>query len=72
MNVHMSSLYESLDRGDGTCKYYEDTSRLCSIYEKRPQICNVEEMFEQHFKKLMVKEEYYRQNYKACDCLKRK
>lgn len=70
-NLNQSDLYESLNRGDGTCKFYDEQKRLCSIYSHRPIICNVDEAYEKFFKELYTKEEYYKMNHRACEKLKR-
>lgn len=67
-NLHLSSMYAPLDRGDGVCKYLR--GNLCSIFENRPLLCRVDESYEQLWKKLMTREEYYEQNQKVCDALK--
>lgn len=65
-----NKLYKYLDRGDGTCIYFDEESRLCSIYNQRPTICRVDEMYEQYFKGKFSREEYYRLNYESCKELK--
>lgn len=72
MNVGTSELYSDLDRGDGVCRYFEDSTKLCSIYKNRPDRCNVDRMYELHFSKGMSKDEYYELNYQACSDLKRR
>ena len=68
-HVNLSSYYQSLDRGDGECKYLD--GNLCTIYEKRPLLCRVDESYMAFFRKSMSKEEYYRLNYEACRKLKK-
>ncbi|MBU5488793.1 YkgJ family cysteine cluster protein [Clostridium sp. MSJ-8] len=72
MNVGTSELYSDLDRGDGICRYFNDSTRLCSIYQNRPDRCNVDRMYELVFSKSMSKDEYYELNYEACEKLKRR
>ena len=67
-HVNLSS-YQSLDRGDGECKYLD--GNLCTIYEKRPLLCRVDESYMAFFRESMSKEEYYRLNYEACRKLKK-
>ena len=47
-----------LDSGDGTCKYFDRASRLCSIYESRPIICNHAKYYEQYLKDRLTREDY--------------
>lgn len=67
-NLHLSSLYAELDRGDGVCKYL--SGNLCSIYESRPLLCRIDESYEKFFKDVMSIEEYYRMNQEVCKALK--
>ena len=69
-SISNSPIYQHLDRGDGICKYFDDSTSLCSIYENRPVECNVDAMYELFFKSNMTKEEYYKLNYMACEKLK--
>lgn len=65
-NLHLNILYSELDRGDNICKYFDETSNLCSIYERRPIICNVDKMYEMYFKNIMTLDEYYDRNKECC------
>ena len=47
-----------LDSGDGTCKYFDRASRLCSIYESRPIICNHSQYFDEYLKDRMTREDF--------------
>jgi len=67
-SLNNSSLYDDLNRGDGVCKYLE--GNLCSIYPIRPLKCRVDEGYDIYFAHKMSKEEYYRENYRACKILK--
>lgn len=71
MNLKMSELFSDLDRGDGICRYFDVTSKLCSIYENRPDKCNVDKMYEKCYKDKIFIEEYYKLNYEACNRLKK-
>jgi len=70
-NILLSTLYEGLDRGDGTCKFFNDKDLLCSIYETRPIECNVDETYYKFFSSSMSKDEYYELNYLGCKALKK-
>lgn len=68
-NLDKSSLYASLDRGDGICKYLIGND--CSIYENRPLLCRVDESYEQLFSNVMSREHYYQINRDACNNLRK-
>lgn len=70
MSVSKSAVYEKMDRGDGVCKHFDDSLKLCTIYEKRPLLCNIDEMYNQFFCEIMSKKEYYNLNYAGCKMLK--
>ena len=72
MKVGSSSIYYSLDRGDGVCKYFDISSKLCTRYNDRPLLCNIDEMYKAYFKDKMSKEEYYNLNYDVCNQFKQK
>lgn len=63
-------LYKDLDRGDGTCLYFDEVTKLCSVYEDRPLLCRVDESYEVWFFESMSREEYEQINYAACQELK--
>lgn len=69
-NIRCSTLYIRLDRGDGTCKFFDDEKSLCSIYENRPVECNVDVMYDMFFADKMPKEDYFEWNYAGCRALK--
>ena len=69
-NLHLNELYKELDRGDGVCKYFAETTNFCKIYSTRPDICNVMKMYETHFNKYYSLKEYIRLNEKSCEKLK--
>lgn len=69
-NIRLSSLYDTFNRGDGICKFFDERTSLCSIYANRPLLCNVDAAYEKYFSKTMSREEYYEMNYKSCQALK--
>lgn len=69
-SLKKSALYASLDRGDGVCQYYNETTRLCNIYEKRPTLCNVDVYYDKYLQGTMSRDEYYDMNYRICEALK--
>jgi Fe-S-cluster containining protein len=59
-------IYSKLDKGDGTCKYFEKDNNLCSIYNNRPEICNVTLMYSKCFDKIYTIDEFVCENKKIC------
>lgn len=57
------------DRGDGQCKYLDESTNQCRNYENRPLLCNIDRAFEELFHNQMSKSEYYRLNALACNTL---
>jgi hypothetical protein len=68
-NLNLSSEYDDLNDGTGTCRYFDKETRLCTIYDNRPEKCNIEASF-YRFKDKYTYEEYLELNYKACRELK--
>lgn len=64
------ALFQDLDRGDGTCIHFDESTNLCKIYESRPLICRVDESYNQFFSSSMTQEQYEQLNYSACEKLK--
>lgn len=68
-NVNLSDETQYLDRGDGTCKYFDILTKHCSIYHDRPDICRVDVMFEKRYKHNYSWEEYVHRNLWVCKLL---
>ena len=66
----MSEIYSDLDRGDGICRFLR--GNLCSIYDNRPLKCRIDECYEEFFKDSMTIEEFYDENYKMCEALRKR
>ncbi|MFC4299733.1 MAG: YkgJ family cysteine cluster protein [Castellaniella sp.] len=58
-----------LDRGDGVCKFYEQTTRQCRIYDQRPDICRVDRQYALHYQPLMSWEAFVALNTRGCKTL---
>ncbi len=58
-----------LDRGDGTCQYYNAASKGCSIYDDRPDICRVDLQFQLNYTQLYTWEEFVVLNLTVCQRL---
>ncbi len=68
-NVDKAEETRFLDRGNGSCRHYDDGLKLCSIYESRPEICRVEHQFVTNYRQLMDWTEFVRLNVVACQAL---
>ncbi len=68
-HVHLAEETRFLDRGDGTCRYYDATSRQCSIYNERPGICRVHQQYEQRYVQQYSWEEFVAVNLQVCTLL---
>ena len=66
-----SELYSSLDRGDGVCRHFDETTKLCKIYANRPIICNVDEIYDRFLNKKISRKAFHDLNYAVCRQLKK-
>ena len=64
-----AELYKDLDDGTGVCRYFDRTTKLCTIYANRPEKCSVERMYK-YFADTYSYDEYIRLNTKSCEKLK--
>lgn len=55
---------------DGTCKFLDKHSNLCTIYAHRPLFCNVDAYYKIFLTNEMSLEEYYKINEMYCKKLK--
>ena len=51
---------------DGSCKYLDKNTNLCTIYNERPIYCRVDEYYDKCMAKKMSREEFYRENKEIC------
>lgn len=58
-----------MDRGDGTCRYFDDKNRVCSIYAERPDICRVDRQYTLRYNRLYTWDEYVAANLAVCSAL---
>ena len=68
-SVFLSKYTSWLDRGDGTCRDFDDSTSRCSVYENRPTICNVRVMYEADYKNKISWEDFVSINLQACNSL---
>ena len=57
---------KSMALEDGSCKYLDKSSNLCTIYDERPIFCRVDEYYDKCMSDQMSREEFYRQNKEIC------
>lgn len=55
-----------LDRGDGTCRYFDATTRGCTIYSERPEVCRVDLYYERHYARIYSWEDFVELNLAVC------
>lgn len=65
-NLDKNELYSVLNRGDGTCKWFDLEGKSCTIYDTRPVICNIEAMYHNSFF-AMDYDEYIALNIHTCE-----
>lgn len=68
-NVDKSDETKFLDRGDGTCRNFNDESRLCNIYEDRPLVCRVEDYYKANLADTYEWEDFVQINLDVCQIL---
>jgi Fe-S-cluster containining protein len=68
---HAGSIPETagMDRGDGTCRHFDEKNRQCAIYGSRPDICRVDRQYEMNYHHTMSWEEFSFLNEMACKIL---
>ncbi|SUX27617.1 Uncharacterised protein [Cedecea davisae] len=64
--VNFAEETRALDRGDGTCRYYNAASRGCSIYNERPDICRVDLQYKLNYVHLYTWDEFVALNLTVC------
>jgi len=68
-NISNIKELKEFDLGNGVCKYFDYSTRGCSIYEDRPDVCRVDKMFDLVYYKEFTREEFYIANAKICNFL---
>lgn len=68
-NVDKSAETAFLDRGDGTCKHFDEKTNLCSIYESRPLVCRVDQYYKTYLSQVYTWEEFVKMNIEICNRL---
>ena len=68
-HVHVAAETQFLDRGDGTCRHYDATSKGCTIYAERPDICRVDRQYAVRYAQQYTWDEYVTLNLQVCTYL---
>lgn len=68
-NVNLADETHFLDRGDGTCRHYNENSKLCTIYATRPEICQVERQYILRYADSYSWDEFVALNVQVCQVL---
>jgi Fe-S-cluster containining protein len=68
-HVHLAEETRFLDRGDGTCKHYDNLSKSCAIYADRPVVCRVEQYYDTHYVSVYSWDEFIVLNQEVCSKL---
>lgn len=55
---------------DGSCRYFDSATRLCTIYATRPLICSVDRMYERYYAANYSREEFYQLCHASCEELR--
>lgn len=64
--VNTSPFTAELDRGDGTCRHFDDMTKLCSIYNDRPLICRIEDFYIENLTSQFSWQEFVELNLEVC------
>ncbi len=65
--VDRHDLTRHLDRGDGTCRHFDEVGWGCTIYAARPFFCDIEKAHALLFAQDVSLVEFYRLNAAACN-----
>ena len=64
--VDRSSETAWLDRGDGTCRNFDEDARSCRIFEQRPLVCRVQDYYTAHLAERITWDEFVKANLDIC------
>lgn len=67
--VDKSEYTRFLDRGDGTCRHFNEDSKLCQIYHSRPLVCRVEDYYRKHLREKYEWQDFIQINIAICKSL---
>ncbi|MEH8137622.1 YkgJ family cysteine cluster protein [Gallibacterium anatis] len=69
--VNLSEQTRFLDRGDGICLHFDESTNLCKIYENRPLVCRVKDYYLANLTDQYSWEEFVFLNIKICEVLQK-
>ena len=55
-----------LDRGDGTCRHFDEASHGCAMYATRPLVCRVQDYYVQRLAQQLTWSEFVRIDLEIC------
>lgn len=55
----MGQYIDNLNRGDGVCKHFDMSARLCRVYEERPLICQIDKAYDKLYKNEFINKQHY-------------
>lgn len=67
--IDQSSETAWLDRGDGVCRNFDESSKQCLIYSERPLVCRVEEYYVKHLADQFSWDDFLKINLEICSNL---
>ncbi|MBQ6296724.1 MAG: YkgJ family cysteine cluster protein [Selenomonadaceae bacterium] len=69
---HIDDIFfvENMSLPDGTCKFFDKKTNLCTIYSARPLFCNVDAYYEKFFSNIMSREAFYSKNKELCQFMR--
>lgn len=68
-NVHLSQQTSFLNRGDGICHHFDETTNLCNIYDNRPLVCRVEDFYNTYLTEHYSWDGFVKLNLAVCEQL---
>lgn len=68
--VSHSARTAQLDRGDGVCIHFVESTDLCGIYDQRPAVCRVDEAYVDYAETMSLVE-FYAANAEICNALQK-
>lgn len=65
-HVYQSKHTAYLDRGDGICRHFNESTKLCQIYAERPLVCRVADYYLTHLTDKMTWHHFVQLNKIIC------
>ncbi|WP_236614258.1 YkgJ family cysteine cluster protein [Stutzerimonas azotifigens] len=64
--VNLAPETQFLNRGDGTCRHYDELEKGCGIYDQRPDICRVDRQYKLNYSKRYSWGDFVAANIEVC------